>query len=46
MEDAGGEKWEMAAEEVAQAAALTLERIETLTALIIDQWRKRRVVAG
>jgi hypothetical protein len=44
LEEPGGERWEIAAEEVAQAAAVTLERIEMLTALIIDQWRKRPVV--
>ena len=45
-EEPGGERWEVAAEEVAQAAAITLERIETLTALVIDQWRKRPILTS
>jgi len=36
LEEPGGERWEIAAEEVAQAAAVTLERIEMLTALVVD----------
>ncbi len=46
LEEPGGERWEIAAEEVAQTAALTLERMETLTGLIIDQWRKRPVLTS
>lgn len=46
LEEPGGERWEMAAEEVAQAAALTLERIETLTALAIDLWRKKPMLVS
>lgn len=39
-----GDKWETAAEEVAQAAALTFERVESVTAILVDQWRKRPVL--